>query len=89
MFHPSYVSDLLAGTQAYDTLRPELYLIKDSKLRKEINDFYKSLKDTARNTDGRLGSLADTDEAKSEQAGFDTSFQALAREAKAIREKLE
>ena len=89
LFHPSYVTDLLAGTSAYDNLRPRLFLIKDKDLRKEIGDFYKKLKDTAHKTEGKIGTLAQTTEATTEQAGFDASFQALHGEAKALRSKLE
>lgn len=89
IFPPSYIVDLLSGTAAYDNLRPELYLVKDADLRKDINDFYKKLKDAARNTDGKLGSLAGTEEATAEQAGFDSAFQAVASEAKTIRLRLE
>lgn len=89
LFHPNYVNDLLAGTAAYDNLRPRLYLIKDAALRKEISDFYKKLKDTANKTEGRIGTLAQTPEATTEQAGFDTAFQALCTDAKNLRSKLE
>jgi len=89
LFHPSYVTDLIGGTSSYDTLRPRLFLIKDQKLRKEIGDFYKKLKDTARKTEGKIGTLAQTQEAAADQAGFDSSFQTLAGEAKTLREKLE
>ncbi len=88
IFPPSYVADLLAGTAAYDDLRSEMYLIKDAELRKEIHDFYKKLKDAARNTDGKLGSLSTDESSRTEQAGFDTTFQGLATGAKDIRKKL-
>ncbi|HKU19051.1 MAG TPA: hypothetical protein VJP80_07350 [Candidatus Saccharimonadales bacterium] len=89
VFPPSYVADILSGTAAYDNLRPDLYLIKDTDLRKELHDFYKKLKDAARNTDGKLGSLSEAEEARTEQAGFDSTFQTLCAEAKNIRKKLE
>ena len=86
---PTYVTALLQTTSAYDNLRPRLFLIKDKALRKEISDFYKKLKDTSLKAEGRLGTLAQTDEAKAEQSGFDTSFQSLATEAKTLRCKVE
>jgi len=89
LFHPSYVTDLLSSTSAFDNLRPRLFLIKDKTLRKDIGDFYKKLKDTARKTDGKIGTLAQTAEATAEQAGFDSSFQAICSEAKGLRERLE
>ena len=88
-FHPSYVTDLIDNTSAYDTLRPRLFLIRKGELRKEISDFYKKLKDTAKKTEGKLGTLAQTDEATNEQRGFDTAFQAIGVEAKTLRSKLE
>jgi hypothetical protein len=86
---PSYVKTILQGTSAYDNLRPRLFLIKDKVLRKDISDFYKKLKDTALKAEGKLGTLADTAEANSEQASFDMSFQTLSAEAKALRGRLE
>lgn len=86
---PSYVSTILQGTSAYDHLRPRLFLIKDTTLRKDISEFYKKLKDAAHKAEGRFGTLADTEEANREQASIDTSFQALATEAKALRGRLE
>jgi hypothetical protein len=88
-FHPSYVSDLIGNTSAYDTHRPRMFLIKDTELRKEIGDFYKKLKDTAKKTEGKLGTLAQTEEARNEQRGFDTAFQAIGTESRALRGKLE
>lgn len=88
-FHPSYVTELIENTSAYDTLRPRIFLIKSGELRKEISDFYKKLKDTAKKTEGKLGTLAQTEEATNEQRGFDTAFQAIGTEAKALRAKLE
>lgn len=69
-FHPRFVVDLLDNTSAYDTHRLRLFLIKESELRKEVNDFYKKLKDTAKKAGDKLGTLADTEDAKNEQRGF-------------------
>lgn len=88
-FHPSYVTDLIGNTSAFDTHRPRMFLIKDAELRKEISEFYKKLKDTAKKTEGKLGTLAQTDEATNEQRGFDTAFQGIGAESKALRAKLE
>ena len=89
MLHPSYVSDLLANTASYDALRIRLFLINKTQLRKDIGDFYKKLRETARKTKGKIGTLAQTPEAIGEQRGFDGEFQALATEARGIRERLE
>ena len=88
-FHPSYITDLLGNTSAYDTHRPRMYLIKDAELRREISDFYKKLKDSAKKTEGKLGTLAQTEEARNEQRGFDTAFQAISAESRSLRGKLE
>lgn len=89
LFHPSYVTDLLSSTSAYDNFRSRMFLIKDKGLRKDIGDFYKKLKDTAHKTEGKIGTLAQTPDATSEQGSFDTSFQTLSTEAKSIRTRLE
>ena len=85
---PTYVTTLIQGTSAYDNMRPRLFLISDEALRKEINNFYKKLKDLSIKADGRLGTLAQTDEATSERSNFDTSFQSIASEAKSLRSRL-
>jgi uncharacterized protein YeeX (DUF496 family) len=89
LLHPSYVADLLASTSIYESFRTRLFLIKEAELRKELNAFYKKLKDLAHKSEGKLGSLADTPEASTEQSGFDAAFQALGSDAKTIKEKLE
>lgn len=86
---PKYITDLLMNTTAFDNLRTRLFLIRDEDLRKKIVAFYKKLKDTGENSKGKLGTLADTDEAKAEQGQFDTEFQALCTEAKNIKKDLE
>lgn len=86
---PNYVTTLLHSTSAYDNLRQRLFLIKDKALRKEISDFYKKLKDLTVRADGKLGTLAQTDEATTEQSNFHSNFQAIATEAKNLRAKLE
>lgn len=86
---PSYVTALLKTTSAYDNLRPRLFLISNKDLRKEISDFYKKLKDLSARAEGKLGTLSDTTEAKTEQSGFDSNFQTVAGEARALRGKIE
>lgn len=89
MLHPSYVSDLLATMSSYEALRIRLFLISNDQLRKDIGDFYKKLRETARKTKGKIGTLAQTADAIAEQRGFDGEFQALATEARGVRERLE
>lgn len=86
---PTYVADLLTNTTTCDNLRTRLFLIKQEEVRKKVVAFYKKLKDTAKKSEGKLGSLADTPEAVAEQAAFDADFRSLAAEAKGIREDLE
>lgn len=85
----SYITDLLGNTTAFDNLRTRLFLIKDENLRKKVIAFYKKLKDTAKKSEGKLGTLADTEEAKIEQGAFDTKFQGLGAEAKGLKKELE
>lgn len=66
-----------------------LFLISDKVFRKEIVEFYKDLKETAKKSEGKVGSLADTQESRDEQTTIEKSFQALCGTAKIIREKLE
>ncbi|MFA6416381.1 MAG: hypothetical protein WCW56_02750 [Candidatus Paceibacterota bacterium] len=86
---PSYITNLLANTTAFDNLRTRLFLIKDENLRKRVVAFYKKLKDTGKNSKGKIGTLANTDEAKAEQGQFDTEFQTLCTEAEAIKKSIE
>ena len=89
LLHPSYITDILSNTTTFDSLRQRLFLIKDQKLRKRIVKFYKELKDTAKKSEGKLGSLAETADASAEQSGFETSFQAIGKEAGDIQKELE
>jgi hypothetical protein len=84
----TYIIDLLANTTAFDNLRTRLFLITNEVTRKKVLLFYKKLKDTAKKSEGKLGSLADTEESKAEQRTFDADFQAICAEAKATREQL-
>jgi hypothetical protein len=86
---PTYINDLLANTTAFDNLRTRLFLIEDETLRKKVVVFYKKLKDAAKKSEGKLGTLADTDEARAEQRAFDTEFQSLGTEARGIKKELE
>ena len=88
VFPSSYINNLLSNTRAFDDLRTRLFLVKDEVLRKKVVTFYKKLKDASKKSEGKLGTLADTSEARAEQNGFDTEFQAIGGEAKAIRESL-
>ncbi len=86
---PTYINDLLSNTTAFDNLRARLFLIKDKDLRKKVVSFYKKLKDLSKKSEGKVGTLADTEESRAEQARFDSEFQALATEAKAIKLELD
>lgn len=87
--YPTDITDLQSCNSAYTTHRQRLFLIQDVKLRKEVHVFYKTVSDMIRKTDGKVGTLADTEEAKNEQRGFHDEFQKIAADAKNLREKLE
>lgn len=89
VLHPSYITEILASTSIYKHARLRLFLIKDTELRKCLVNFYKKLKNTAKKSEGKLGTLADTAAATAEQAGFHSSFQALGTDAEGIISKLE
>jgi hypothetical protein len=80
-----YVTTLLNGTSVYNNFRMRFFLIKDSKLRKEIHDFYKKLQNTATKVDDKLGNLSESEE----QSKFDDQFQTISNEAKALQKKLD
>ena len=88
LMSPAYVEALSQEMSAYNGHRSRLFLIKDKTLRKNISGFYKKLKDLTTKAEGRLGTLADTPEAKEEQSTFDASFQDIAKEAKDLYEKI-
>ncbi len=85
---PKYITELLASTSAFDNLRTRLFLIKDEECRKSIVVFYKKIKDTAKEYEGKLGSLANTPEANAEQSKADNEFQSIFTEATNIKAKL-
>ena len=86
---PTYITELLSNTTAFDNLRTRLFLVRDEELRKKVVTFYKNLKDTSKKSEGKLGTLANTSEATAEQGKFDAEFQALCNSAKAIKKELE
>lgn len=83
----TYITDLLSNTNACDQFRSRFFLIKDEKLRKKVVAFYKKLKDTAKQSEGK-GTLADTVEAKAEQERIASAFKALGEEARGLRDEL-
>lgn len=88
LLNPNFVQELRNNTTVYDSLRADMYLIKDVDLRRKISKFYKDVQDTCVKTDGKIGTLASSQDAITEQQGFDTAFQTLSTEAKSIVEKL-
>jgi hypothetical protein len=88
VLNPSYITDLLSMTASFDCLRPRLFLIKKEELRKKVVAFYKKLKDTAKKSEGKLGTLANTPEATAEQTVIEGWFQSIATTAREIREEL-
>ena len=88
ILYPSYISDLASNTTAFDSLRQRLFLISDDALRTQIVAFYKKLKDTAKKSRGKVGTLAQTAEALAEQTGIESDFKTLGAEAKLIQDSL-
>ena len=88
-FGEKYVVDLLSNTTTYDAVRPRLFLISDTKLRKKLVAFYKKLKDTVKKSEGKVGSLAETKEAQTQQTTLESSFQSIGTEARSLREEIE
>lgn len=88
-FGEKYVTELLSNTSSYDAVRPRLFLIKDKGVRKKLVAFYKKLKDTVKKSEGKVGSLAENQEAQAEQTALETSFQSLGTEAKNLKKELE
>lgn len=89
IFYPTYITDIQSGMSSFESIRQRLFLIDDQDLRKKIVAFYKKLKDTAKKSEGKVGTLANTPVALAEQTGFDTSFQELQTEAGGIKGELE
>jgi hypothetical protein len=86
--YPADITDLSSNTSAYESLKTRLFLIKDEALRREIRKFYKEFKDLLTKSDGKVGTLADTEEAKSEQQKIHDDFEKLGTDASLIKEKL-
>ncbi len=85
---PKYVTTLLSSTTTFDSLRTRLFLIHDDEMRKKIVVFYKKLKNTAKEYDGKLGTLVDTEEAISEQTAVEAEFQKLKIQAESLKSDL-
>ena len=88
ILYPTYISNLNSNTASFDHLRLRLFLIRDEKLRGEIHAFYKKFKDLLRKSEGKVGTLAETTEAKDEQKKIHDEFEKIRGEAEAIKNKL-
>lgn len=88
ILYPSYVADLLGSTSIYESYRTRLFLIEDEKIRKDLVNFYKKLKDLAQKSAGKLGTLAETSEASLEQTNFAGEFKKLGDDATSLKGKL-
>lgn len=83
-----YISSLISNTEAYDNLRIRLFLIKEEDVRKEIVGFYKELRDTCKKSRGKIGSLGDSTEIRTEQTNIHSDFQSLGTKAHTLIGKL-
>ena len=87
MVHKAYVNDLANNLNAYHDHRSRLFLFKDTELRRGIISFYKQLEELIKESEDKVGSLADTPEAKTEQERIKNKFCFLLTEAKQIKLK--
>ena len=87
VLYPAYISDLSSNT-TFDNLRPRLFLIKDHELRRDIVSFYKKFKDLLKKSEGEVGTLAETDEAKKEQQKIHDEFEKLGVETDKLKNKI-
>lgn len=88
VIYPVYISDLNSNTVSFDELKLRLFLIKNDKLRVEIRTFYKKFKDLLKKSEGKVGTLAESSEAKEEQKKIHDEFEKLGKEAGEIKNKL-
>ncbi len=88
VLYPSYVADIIASTSTYESYKTRLFLIKGEETRKSLVSFYKKMREVARRSDGKLGTLADTEESKTEQSTFAVEFKKIGEDAEALKIKL-
>jgi hypothetical protein len=82
------IADLGSNTVCFEELRTRLFLIGDDSLRSDIRDFYREFKELLKKSEGKVGSLSDTEEAKAEQAKIHDDFVALGTKAVALNTRL-
>lgn len=86
--HKSYLADL-TNVEAYNHHRRRLFLLKGKDFRHKIVAFYKRLNDCIKDSEDKVGTLADTAESKTEQKEIVTKLYEFAKEAKDIKSTLD
>lgn len=86
--HKSYLLELKSNTACFDHHRRRLFILKGEVLRHKIVEFYRKLKDNIEESEGKVGTLAQTPEAKAEQKEIVTKLENFASEADTIKKSL-
>ena len=88
MVHKAYIDELSDNMSAFGHHRNRIFLFKKTTVRRELITFYKKLKEAIKDCEGKVGSLAETPEAKSEQEAVKNKFCTLKTEAETLEGKL-
>ncbi len=86
--HKSYLTDLLLNMDAYKHHRRRLFILEGEKFRHKIISFYKKLNEHITDSEGKVGTLADSVESKAEQREIVTKLQTFSTEANEIKTTL-
>jgi hypothetical protein len=87
MLPPAYIPELRSSTTIFDELRKRLFLLQEEDQRKIVG-FYKKFKDVLLKAEGKVGTLAETEEARNEQSAFHNDFNQVGDAAKQLKKDL-
>jgi hypothetical protein len=82
-----YIIDLGNSMSLYTNHKDRLFLFKNKSLRREINVLYKDLKTLISESEGKVGTLANTPESKAQQKEIVQKYKDISTQAQTLKGK--
>jgi len=82
-----YIIDLSNSMALYTNHKDRLFLFKHQEIRREINTLYKDLRTLISDSEGKVGSLANTAESKAQQKEIVQKFKDISSRAVQLQTK--
>ncbi|MBN8697409.1 MAG: hypothetical protein J0L87_12835 [Bacteroidetes bacterium] len=84
----SYIIDLKSNIEAYNHHRHRLFVLQGDDLRHKIIQFYRKLKDSLEDAEGKVGTLATSPQAKQQQKDIVSKMEKFEQDAKELKKLL-